>query len=317
MYKLIDDEVIDQMIVGEGEKAFLELLNGNRDRIVFSKSLGFEELFWPDRDLIMNYRTVDLCEQMIGKRITSFQANRVCPFRCTFCSERVMTGNFHRKNNPIRTRDVRDLMDEIEYVIAKYKLDFFKFADATFDTSTEFVINFCEEKIRRGNNIEWECLIHAGLAEKEMFTSLKHSNCNQVDVGCESGSKKVLREMRKGTTPDQTAKVFEWAREVGIKRRAFFLIGMPSETEEDIELTEKFIEKINPDVLGVTILCPYPGSDLYNHNLMKDVNWSEADEYSNDFWRTDHFTNNDLKNIQKRLTTKSKLAWHHNQIDNS
>lgn len=315
----IQEDRIDQIIVGEGEKAFLQILEGNRDRILCGQPAGFDELPWPNRDVIKNHRTIDLCQKMVGQRITSFQANRVCPFHCKYCAEKIITGIFHRKNNPVRSRDIKDLLNEIEHVTKKYALDFFKFVDATFDTSPEYVISFCEEKIRRNFTLEWECMIHAGIATKEMFPLLKKANCKQINVGCESGSPKVLREMRKGTTIEKVISVFDWAREFGIERRAFFLLGMPTEEKDDILMTEKMVERIAPDVFGVTILCPYPGSDLYDHDTMKNIEWEKTDEYSNDFWRTEHFTNAELKEWQSYLTKKFKdnLAWHHNQMDKS
>ncbi len=310
-------EPIDQIVVGEGEQAFLEILEGNSDKIVEGKPLDFSQLPWPDRDLIKNGRTIALCYQMTGQRITSFQANRVCPFHCSYCAEKAITGIHHSKSNPIRSRDVNDLLDEIESVTKKYKLDAFKFVDATFDTSAKYVISFCREKIRRNNHTKWECMIHASLADKEMFPWLKEAGCMQINVGCESGSQRVLSAMKKGVTPEKIKNVFDWAKDNGIKRRAFFIIGMPEETEEDLLMTEKFAENLMPDVFGATILCPYPGSDLYNHDTMSLIEWDKTDEYSNDFWSTKHFSNLQLKEWQKRLTDKFKnnLAWHQKTIN--
>jgi anaerobic magnesium-protoporphyrin IX monomethyl ester cyclase len=314
---MITEECIDQIVVGEGEKAFLQVLEGNKDKIVLGQTATFEELPWPDRELINNRRTVKLCYKMIGRRITSFQANRVCPFRCKYCAEKAVTGVYNRKTNPIRSRNVSDLMDEIEFVADRYQLDFFKFVDATFNVSAESVISFCEEKIRRNFDIEWECMIHAAPAEKEMFPWLKRANCKQIDVGCESGSPTVLKHIRKGTTVEKIMNVFDWAKECDIKRRAFFILGIPIEKKEDILMTKKLAEKIEPDVFGVTILCPYPGCDYYDHKTMKDIAWEKTDEYSNDFWHTENFSNSELKQWQQSLTKifNANLAWHHRIID--
>ena len=307
---------IDQIVVGEGEKAFLEILNGNTDKVVLGRSADFSELPWPDRNIIRNLRTVDLCERMCGLRIASFQANRVCRFSCAFCSERTVTGVYNSRTNPIRTRDVVDLMNEIEEVTNTYHLNFFKFADATSDTSSEFVIRFCEEKILRGIQTEWECLIHASLATREMFGWLHRANCNQVAIGCESGSSKILRDIGKGVTPTRLLEVFNWAREFGIKRRAFFILGMPNETKDDILLTDELAEKLQPDVFGITLLCPYPGCDIYDHDTMKNIDWSVTDEYSNDFWETKNFSNKQLKKFQMFFTNKYRhlLCSHQRDI---
>ncbi|MEI6213328.1 MAG: radical SAM protein [Desulfuromonadales bacterium] len=314
--EFIQYPVIDQIVTGEGEHAFLEILEGNNNRIVAGKPRDFGQFPWPDRDLIRNDRTIDLCNQMTGKRIASFQANRVCPFCCSYCSEKAVTGIYNSKTNPIRSRDVNDLLDEIEFVAARYKLDAFKFVDATFDTSAEYVISFCREKIRRNNLLDWECMIHATLADREIFPWLKKAGCIQINVGCESGSQRILNAMKKGVTLEKIRSVFEWARDYGIMRRAFFIIGMPDETEEDLIMTENFAALLAPDVFGATILCPYPGSDLYDHETMSHIEWDMTDEYSNDFWSTKHMSNCQLKAWQKRLSDKFKnnLAWHQQAV---
>jgi radical SAM superfamily enzyme YgiQ (UPF0313 family) len=79
---------------------------------------------------------------------------------------------------------------------------------------------------------------------------------------------------------------------------------MPEESDEDIDLTTELIDDINPDVVGFTILAPYPGSDFYNTGLYKDVDWSKVDEYSNDIWSNVNFTNEGLKETQAYLTER-------------
>ena len=301
----LKEDVVDQVIVGEGEIAMLDILNGNNSPLVLGEKIGFQNLPWPDRESIKNIRTVDLCELMNGKRITSFQSNRVCPVSCSFCAEDIMTGKFNRKTNPIRSRDPKDVCDEIDYVIKKYNLNYFKFVDATFDISDEFVLNFCEEKITRGIDTEWECLVHASfIREEKTFKWLKKANCNQINVGVETGSDKIQKDIGKGINWKSTKKVFDLAKKYNIERRAFFILGMPNETKEDIKLTEKWIDEVKPDVVGFTILCPYPGSEHYDHKKYKDIDWSVTDEYSNDFWHSKHHTNQELKDWQSYLKNK-------------
>ena len=312
----IDDPAVDQMVVGVGEKAFLSILDGCTERIVHGQHVGFDDLPFPDRRLIRNEREIALCEEMVGSRITSFQSNRVCPFQCTFCAEHTVTGKFNRTSNPVRQRDPNDLLDEIQWVHSEYGLDSFKFADATWNVSPEHVISFCQAKIERAISLPWECNVHAGLATKEMFHWMKQANCRQMNVGCESGSPRILKSIRKGISVESIVRVFEWAREAGLHRRSYFLIGHPGETADDIRLTEELVERIQPEVFGVTILCPYPGGDLYDHAKHKGVRWEETDEYSNDFWSTDQLSNQELKRWQNHLATKfdRTLCWHNRVI---
>ena len=312
----LEEEGVDQVVVGEGEQAFLQVLRGNRAEIINGDKFTEFNEFFPDRHAIHNQRTIDLCERQIGKRITSFMSNRVCPLQCTFCAERIVTGRPNKVTNPIRERDPKHLLDEIEMVTKQFGLTYFKFADATWNTSPAKVIAFCEEKIRRGLKIPFEANIHATFTNEAMFEAMKAANCNQINVGCESGSPKILRDVKKGLMVDRLIQVFDWARKHGIERRGYFLIGMPNEKEEDIRMTEALVERIQPEVFGITVICPYPGTDLYDPARMKDWDWTLTDEYSNPYWSTPNFSNQDLKKWQKYLMDKfsDTLAWHNKML---
>jgi anaerobic magnesium-protoporphyrin IX monomethyl ester cyclase len=313
----LGEPAVDQVVVGEGEEAFLQIINGDTSPIVYGKRTAVFADSFPDRDLIKNDRTIELCQKMTGKRITSFQSVRGCFFRCAFCAERIVSGVFDKKRNPLLERDPENLVSEIKWVAQKYALDYFKFVDPTWNTSNEKVFAVCEEMIRQKLDLPWEANIHASLANKKMLKMMKKAGCVQINVGCESGSQKILRDMRKGLVVEKIKQVFQWGRELEIERRGYFLIGMPNETIDDIHLTEKLVDEIRPDVFGVTILCPYPGTDFYNPDSMDDYDWTFADEYSNPYWETKHFSNTELKQQQKYLMEKfaATLTWHNKLID--
>jgi len=315
----LDTPGVDAVVRGEGERAFLDIVQGNRERLVKGDPVDdVNKLPFPDRELIRNDRDIALAHKYTGKRMTSFQSCRVCPLQCTFCAERIVTGTFNRTTNPVRAMQPARLLDEIEAVSAQYALDHFKFVDATWNTTPEKVISFCQEKIARRFSLPWEANVHAAFTSREMFRWMKESNCVQINVGCESGSPAILRAMRKGISVEKMIQVFEWAREFGIERRGYFIMGMPDESETDLKLTEALVDRLEPDVFGITIVCPYPGTDLYDPPQHRGIDWSNTDEYSNDFWSTKYLSNADLKRWQKYLTQKfrDKLAWHHKILEN-
>jgi radical SAM superfamily enzyme YgiQ (UPF0313 family) len=302
---VIKEDCIDQVIVGEGEMAMVKVVLGSRRPILQGGNTDTTDLPWPDRRAIKNERTVDLCESMNGKRTASFQLNRGCKVHCKFCSEQFMTGKYNKKTNPIRTRGYNDLLDEIDAVAYNYNLDYFKFVDATFDKDVHTVKAFCDAKINRRMMLPWEANIHPGFVQNEqLFHLLAEANCEQINVGCESGSPYILNDVGKGTSLSSIKNVFKWAKKYGIKRRAYFLLGMPNETKEDHLMTEDLIDSIEPDVVGFTILAPYPGSDFYYSLAHANVDWSLVDEYSNDIWFTKNFNNRQLKEIQQSFKEK-------------
>jgi len=301
----------DTVICGEGEKAFLSVLNGNTQPLIFGEpNIEFSELPFPDRVLINNEDTLSLCFDICGERIAAFQSRRGCPFSCKMCAEHCMS------NNNIRVRDPNDLLDEIEYVEKKFNISKFKFVDPSWDFPTADAIAFCETKLQRNNKLPWEGMVHAAFMSKDLMKLMKRSDCSQMNVGVESGSQQLLNYMGKGVTVEKIKKVFRWGKELGIHMRAFFLLGMPDETESTVEETRQLAREIDPDEFGMTLLAPYPGTYFYDPIKHKDIDWSEVDEYSNNFWETKYFSNAELRTIQKSFADEfdSKLTWHQKYI---
>jgi radical SAM superfamily enzyme YgiQ (UPF0313 family) len=86
--------------------------------------------------------------------------------------------------------------------------------------------------------------------------------------------------------------------------------------QKKIYETEKFAEELELDEYGFTILCPYPGTRMYDPKILADIDWEKTDEYSNDFWRTKYLTNSQLKEWQQRLLDKfsKQLTWHNKEL---
>jgi len=211
------------------------------------------------------------------------------------CSEKCMTGDSN-----IRVRDPNDTLDEIEYLIRDYNINRVKFVDPTLTIDEKHVWEFCEEKIRRGIDIKFDAMLHASTATEGMIQIMAAANCDVFMVGVESGDQRILNDINKGTTISKIERVFKWGKKYGINRRAFFILGTPLEDMKSIENTRKLIYGISPDIVGFTILTPFPGNSYYRDEF-KDVDWSKCNEYTNDFWYCPSFTNEELKQIQKKL----------------
>ena len=294
------DHVFDQVVVGEGEGAFLSVLNGKKDHIVFGEKLNFYDLYWPDREIIKESRHLDYCEHNWNERIASFSSRRGCSHSCTMCGEYAMSHNL------VRIRNNTDLLDEIDVVNKQYNITKLKFLDPTFAYPKEATIDFCKEKIKRKNQLPWECMGHGAYLDEEVLKLMKIANCYQVNIGCESGDPNILKEIKKGITIKKIKEVFKIGHDVGLDMRAFFMVGFVNETQESFEMTKQLVRDIKPNVVGCTILTPFPGSLYYDNNKYKDLDWSGCNEYSNDFWETENFTNTELKMMQKEFNREFK-----------
>ena len=96
---------------------------------------------------------------------------------------------------------------------------------------------------------------------------MKKAGCVQVDIGVESGSPKVLKALKKGETPEQTAAAFKACHDAGIAPMGTFLVGCPEETMEDVELTRQLVKRIKPSFSEFYFLIPFPGSELFEQAM--------------------------------------------------
>lgn len=295
----LERNYIDAVVIGEGEDSFLDILKGSREKIVkkpYIKNLDL--LPFPDRKLIRQERNIQQAFKDNGYRIASIFSSRGCPFRCTFCASHSVW------SREVRYRSVDNILEEFEQVVKDFKIDFIKFSDDTFTMNKRRVSEFCEKKIERNEKTPWGCNIRADTADDNLLRLMKRAGCREVWIGVESGSPKILREMKKDINLDKVRWVFKVTAELGLFRRAYMLLGMPEESLEDISLSEKVVDEIKPDSVGFTILAPFPGTSHYDGKLHKNVDWSQVDEYENRITRTKFLSNEELHQEQQRLVTK-------------
>jgi len=303
---------VDIVVAGEGETGMLYALNVKEKTVILGER-GIENLDtipFPDRKLIRQDRTLALTEKNDGERIASILSGRGCLFHCAFC-----TGDRDVFGTQVRKRTVGNVLDEIKQLVHDWHIDFLKFADAEINTNMFWVQAFCAEKFTQGITVPWGANIHAAIMDRTTLEFMKKADCREIWVGVESGSPRILKEMGKGTNIQQIENVFKWAKVAGIRTRAYFMVGFPSETREDFDMTLDLAERLDADIMGMTILCPYPGTQLYSEKY-RGVDWSKADEYGNDFYSTKYFSSEELKAMQAEFTEKFKdrLCWRQKEI---
>jgi len=185
---------------------------------------------------------------------------RGCPNRCTFCSwPKTLMGRKYR------VRSVQNVADEFEFVtneLPEVKEIFIE--DDTFTINKKRVKQFCEEIKRRRIDISWGCQSRADL-NYERMKAMKEAGCRLLDVGYESGSDEILKNIKKGITVNQLREFTKNAKKAGLKILADFVIGFPGETKETAEQMIRFIKEIKPDLLQVAVATPIPGTEFYDY----------------------------------------------------
>jgi anaerobic magnesium-protoporphyrin IX monomethyl ester cyclase len=267
---------VDFVVRGQGELTIIELIdhlqrkksrfddiNGlsyrydnivkhNPDRIA---SWDIDEFPFPDRSLLMNemkYTSEDL-----GLIMTS----RGCPYNCTFCAT----------NRDYRYRSIESVLDEVRFVKNKYGTSQFCFKDDTFSVNKKRVNEICFRLIKYNYNITWECNIRIDHINKEMLNYMRQAGCNSIKVGIESGSDRILKMINKGITTEQIINGAKKLNQLGMFWTAYFLIGIPGETIDDIYKTLNFMYKIKPNFASIGIFEPFPGTAMFNDGVKRGL----------------------------------------------
>ena len=272
---------ISGAVVGEGERPWKSILlsGGVQTGVIFEPAIpDLDSIPFPDRDFIKVERCIAVAKREEGRRVTGILGNRGCLRRCKFCADgspKTIYGVALRERSP------KNILDEMEQVAPRYGIEFFKFADPEVNTRPGRIRELTDEFLRRGWRIPWGGNMLANPWEDGDGKRLYDAACREVWIGLESGSLEIHKHIGKGVTPNLIRHAFKDAKEAGLMRRAYVLMGTPMETLETIKETEALIDDVQPDTVSFSILAPYPGTEYYRPEFA-DWDWSKVDEYGGD-----------------------------------
>jgi hopanoid biosynthesis associated radical SAM protein HpnJ len=201
----------------------------------------------------------------------SLYTGRGCRARCTFCLwPQTISGHVYR------VRSTENVYEEM--VIAKQLFpeakEFF-FDDATLTDNTSRVKDIARKLKNLG--ITWSCNARANVP-KETLKVMKEGGLRLLTVGFESSNQKILNNIKKGINVDRAREFVKATKELGILIHGTFILGLPGETAETIEQTIRFAKEIDPYSIQVSLLAPYPGTELYAQGIKEGWIIKEKDQ---------------------------------------
>lgn len=273
-------DFVDFGIYGEGEYSMLELVKGIEGGKNISKTMGLvykkngkvfinkptivedlDALPFPARYLLPN----DKYHCVISKNpFTTMMISRGCPFNCGFCFK----GPSDKK---LRKRTAKNVVDEMEHCIEKYKVKEIMFYDDTFTFDKNNVKGICNEIINRGIDIAWEAPTRIDCVNEEILKLMQKAGCIRLRYGVESGDPQILKLMNKKITLEQAEKIFKITKDIGIESFAYFIIGYATENEKTIRRTIDFAKKLDPDWAMFTVATPLPNTHLHDLSVENDL----------------------------------------------
>ena len=274
---LKENPEIDFAVVGEGEETVVELLNAIESGTSLSKIKGIayresdEVRLNEARPFIQDLDSVPLPARHLlpmalyaptahsYQRLPNYSIITVrgCPFRCVYCSQ------FFGKKP--RYPSTERLIQEMKLLIDKYGAKEIKMEGDTFTANKNYVKKLCREIIEEElhKKIKWHCSTHVNMVDKGLLGLMAEAGCWQISYGVETGSQRLMDLIRKQTTLDRIREAFKMTKEAGIMIRAFFMLGLPTETREESLQTIAFAKELDPYWAQFTITTPYPMTELY------------------------------------------------------
>jgi len=302
----------DFLIRGEGEETFLELVEKLQDgdevkieRLRNIKGIAYRQngriIHNPDREFIQNLDAIPFPARDLLLNKGSYNSedmgllmtSRGCPYNCSYCA----TGIWKRR---IRYRSINNVIEEIKFVINAYGTQQFTIKDDTFTVNRKRVLEFCDKLIKENLDINWDCNTRVDIIDEELLKKMKAAGCNGIKVGIETGNERVLKLINKRTTLSQAREAARLFRRVGIHWTGYFMMGLPSETKEEIYQTLKFMKELKPDFASLSVYEPFPGTDLFEMGFKKGLVQNERS--LEDFYNISP-KNYYVKNINRRVDT--------------
>jgi radical SAM superfamily enzyme YgiQ (UPF0313 family)/ubiquinone/menaquinone biosynthesis C-methylase UbiE len=290
---LHENREIDFAIMGEGEFALRDLVHalekGERlDHVVGLASRkdgqivvnepsplieNLDDLPLPARHLLpMTEYQMTKSRSRSGHAFTVSVA-RGCPFNCAFCCR-----IFGRK---VRHHSVDRIIQEINILVNDYDAQEINLEADTITLNKTFLTSLCDALIDSGlaRKVTWTCESRVDTVTEEMLRKMKAAGCWQISYGVESGSQRLLDLIQKGITLEQIQDTFKFTKKIGISIRAFFMLGLPTETREESLKTISFARKLDARWSQFTICTPFPGTELYDLAIqdggLRAKSWSD------------------------------------------
>lgn len=299
---------IDFIIRGEGEDAICELVEklAKGEKVSGIQNLGLQEngiiKLNPLRPLINAERLDKLpfadrlgfnYPEILRKKKgwANLMASRGCLNKCRYC----VNHYFHKIYSPhhktaenLRYRKVDTVLREIEGMIETYSPDIqlINFDDDNITLKSDWLEEFCEEYAKR-IKLPFACNVHPAQFDLRRAKMLAQAGCVEVKMGIESGSARLRKEMLKRPAKEEImVKAFTAAEEAGLRAWSFNMVGVPTETREEMLMTAAINGKLRPYIVRLSIFFPYEGTELYEyaqeHNMIKEERAEQVSSHLED-----------------------------------
>jgi magnesium-protoporphyrin IX monomethyl ester (oxidative) cyclase len=336
---LQETKTADIVVMGEGEYAMLEIAQHHESKKKLSEIKGIayrdganvvvnarrpflenlDELPYPAYDLVDMERYLNppkgIGYRSFQNRAISMITSRGCPFNCCFCSVHLHMGK------GFRAHSANYVLDHIQFVVDKYKIKNIFFEDDNLTMDLKRFEAICDGIIEHKIKIGWETPngVRADRLTIELLKKMKKSGVKSVFVGVESGDQQILdKVVCKSLDLNKVVEFAKNSQKIGLKTGAFYIIGFPGETKENMQHTVDFALNLKRKYdVGMHLFAATPsyGTHLYEECKVKgylpaDLSWNSFAQARQargvPLITTNEFTPEEVKEIAARALMKYK-----------
>ena len=271
------------VVHGEGEVTIVQLVEAlARDRVGLSGVQGVS--FRADGDVVTNpprppiedldslpfpawhllqherYRLFNFAR--VVEPGTLVLGSRGCPYRCTYCSLRIM-------GERRRARSARSIADEFESLYDRFGIRQPSCTDPIFPFDRDEGLAFANELIHRGLHERqvWITETRTDRVDAELLVALREAGLRRIMFGFEAGTHGELAAIRKGADADEGFRAVRAARQAGLQVIGFFMLGIPGSDRASLQATIDYARALDVDFAKFTVFVPFPGTAVHEELL--------------------------------------------------
>ncbi len=268
----LEKGAIDIVVRGEGEETLQEIVNCVHEGRDYRGLSGIsyrrddEIIHNPNRPLIKDLDSLppfpyDLFHDDMARYpgFESLQTSRGCPYACTFCSQRSITGRTYRYVSTERA------LRDIELLVDKYDAKLIRIMDDNLAVHKRRLHELLNGIIERGlhEKASFEAPMRGDNIDEGILKGLKRANFSLVTYGLETASESLMKAISKGETVEQVADAIRMTAAKGMSVGTTVIFGLPGETSRDRWDAIKLVSSLPLDSVRFNTLTPYPGTPVY------------------------------------------------------
>lgn len=295
----LKEKGIDYVFQGEAEESIIEFINALENKEPLDKIRGIypnplaplpdlSKIPQEDKEILKFGDIIKKRNMWAGEII----ATRGCPYECTYCCNSTLNEMYRKElgvktHEILRRRPVKHVIEELKNMQENYPgIKMFVIGDDTFTLNKDYCLELLNE-YRKNIRIPFVCNVNLLSFDRDIAKALKSAGCFQIKIGIESGSERIRKEiLRRYITNEKIIEQTKIAHEEGLSISTFNMLGLPTESPEELMETLRLNAEISPERMKFMIFYPYPLTPAYDiaekKNLINHDKLEMLDNYNTD-----------------------------------